>query len=133
MPEAALPNAVQYARKRTQTITWTDEDGIPVNLTGATLMGIIDRAGTESLITGTLTVTGATTGVFTWAYSAADVAEAGHYFVQFYARYSADSSLPEISYRHQWHVLPSFDFPFVSPSLSPSASVSPSASPSASS
>ena len=123
----ALANAVQYARKRTQTITWTDEDGVPVNLTSAALLGIIDRGGVESLITGTLTVTGAATGVFTWAYSAADVAEAGTFFVQFYARYSGGSELPEISYRHRWHVAPSFDFPFVSPSVSPSASPSASA------
>lgn len=127
-----LADAVQYSRKRVHTITWKDEDGIPVNLTGATLMGVIDRGGTQSLITGTLAITGATTGVFTWTYSAADVAQAGTFFVQFYARYSADSSQPEISYRTRWHVSPAFDFPFVSPSASPSASVSPSSSPSAS-
>lgn len=129
--EAELASAVQYATKRTQTITWTDEDGIPIVLTGATLYGVIDRRGIQALITGTLTVTGATTGVFTWTYSAADVAQAGTFFVQFYAKYSSGG--PELSYRTRWHVSPGFDFPFASPSVSPSASISPSASASASS
>jgi len=129
----ALASAVQYARKRIQTITWKDDADNAIDLTGATLIGIIERAGVQSLITGTLTLVTAASGIFSWTYSAADVATAGSHFVQFYARYASDSSKPEISYRTLWHVLPSFDFPFVSPSLSPSASISPSASASASS
>ena len=128
-----LADAVQYARKRTQTITWTDEDGNAIDLTGATLMAIIDRAGTQTLVSGTLTITAATSGVFTWAYSAADVAQAGTFSVQFYARYSSDASKPEKSFAHKWFVAPSFPFPFASESVSPSGSASPSASASASS
>lgn len=125
-----LAPALQYARKRSQTITWRDDDNAAIDLTGATLTGIIERGGTQTAITGTLTVTGASSGVFTWAYSAADVAEAGTFFVQFRAKYS--DSLSEFSYRTRWQVLPSFDFELVSASASPSASPSPSASASAS-
>jgi arabinogalactan endo-1,4-beta-galactosidase len=129
----AIPDGVQYSNKRVLTLTWTDQDGNAIDLTNATLMGAIYRAGGADLITGALAVTSASAGIFTWTPSAADVAEAGTFFVQFYARYSNDSSTPEISPRHRWLVTPSFAFPFVSPSLSPSASVSPSASASPSS
>ena len=40
----ALANAVQHARKRAQTITWKDEDDAAIDLTGATITGIIERA-----------------------------------------------------------------------------------------
>lgn len=127
--QAFIPDAVQYSRKRVLTLTWTDQDGIPIDLTAATLAGVIDRRGTHDYITGTLTVTGASTGTFTWTFSARDVATAGSFLVQFYARYASGG--PEISYRTAWRVLPSHEFAFVSPSMSPSASVSPSASESA--
>ncbi len=123
----ALANALQHARKRSQRITWQDEDQAAIDLTGATLTGIIERAGVQTAITGTLTLVTAASGIFSWAYSAADVAQAGSFFVQFRAKYSADS-LSEISYRTRWTVLPAFDFELVSPSTSPSASVSPSPS-----
>ena len=123
----ALANAIQHARKRSQQITWQDEDEAAIDLTGATLTGIIERSGVQTAITGTLTLVTAASGIFSWAYSSADVAQAGSFFVQFRAKYSADS-LSEISYRTKWTVLPAFDFELVSPSLSPSASVSPSPS-----
>ncbi len=123
----ALANALQHARKRSQRITWQDEDQAAIDLTGATLTGIIERSGVQTAITGTLTLVTAASGIFSWAYSAADVAQAGSFFVQFRAKYSADS-LSEISYRTRWTVLPAFDFELVSPSTSPSASVSPSPS-----
>ena len=125
----ALANALQHARKRSQRITWQDEDQAAIDLTGATLTGIIERAGVQTAITGTLTLVTAASGIFSWAYSAADVAQAGSFFVQFRAKYSADS-LSEISYRTRWTVLPAFDFELVSPSTSPSASPSASPSPS---
>ena len=128
----ALAAAVQHARKRAQTITWKDEDGTAINLTGATITGIIDRAGVQTAITGTLALVTAASGIFSWTYSAADVAQAGNWFVQFRAKYSSDT-LSEISYRTQWRVLPAFDFELVSASTSPSGSASPSASPSPSS
>jgi hypothetical protein len=123
--------AVQHARKRSLTITWKDEDGAAVNLTGATLTGIIERDGVQTSITGTLALVTAASGIFSWTFSAADVGQAGNWFAQFRAKYAADS-LSEISYRTQFKVAAAFDFelvsPSVSPSLSPSTSVSPSAS-----
>lgn len=127
-----LANAVQHSTKRVETITWEDEGGGAVDLTGSTLTGIIERAGVQTAITGTLTLVTAASGIFTWTKSAADVAQAGSFFVQFRAKYAADGK-SEISYRHKWVVLPSFDFELVSASTSPSASESPSASPSPSS
>ena len=50
----ALANAVQHARKRAQTITWKDEDDAAIDLTGATITGIIERAGVQTAITGAL-------------------------------------------------------------------------------
>ena len=128
----ALAPAVQHSRKRTQTITWKDDDGAAIDLTGATITGIVERAGVQTAITGTLTLVTAASGIFSWAFSAADVAQAGMFFVQFRAKYTS-GSLSEISYRTQWRVLPAFDFELVSASISPSGSASPSASPSASS
>jgi hypothetical protein len=124
-----LAKAVQYARKRSQTITWKDEDGAAINLTGAVLTGIIERDGVQTAITGTLALSVAASGIFTWAYSAADVAVPGTFYVWFRAKYASDS-LSEISYRTEWKVLPAGNFELVSASVSPSASASPSASPS---
>ena len=73
----SLAPAIQYARKRTQTITWKDDDGAAIDLTGATITGIIERAGVQTAITGTLSLVTAASGIFSWAFSAADVAQAG--------------------------------------------------------
>jgi hypothetical protein len=124
-----LANAIQYARKRSQTITWTDEDGTAINLTGATLRAIKwDRNENETSVTGTLTLVTAASGIFTWAYSEYDVATAGTFMVQFIANYPG--SLAELSYRTPWRVFESFNFPLVSASASPSISSSRSVSPS---
>ena len=128
----ALAPAVQHARKRLQTITWKDDDGSAIDLTGATITGIIERAGVQTTITGTFALVTAANGIFSWTFSAADVAQAGTFFVQFRAKYSSDNK-SEISYRTQWRVLPAFNFELVSASISPSGSSSPSASPSPSS
>lgn len=123
---ALLADAVQYARKRAQTITWTDKDGLPINLTNATLRARkADSDGAQTAVTGALSVTSGAAGQFTWAYSDEDVAEAGDYLVQFSA--AKGDGLLEISYQTRWRVLPSLDFELVSPSLSPSASASASA------
>ncbi len=123
----ALASVVQNARKRSQTITWTDDGGTAINLTNAVLYGVMwDKDNAERSITGTLALVTAASGIFSWTYSAADVATAGTYYVQFGAKYSDGTY--EISYRMQWHVYESFNFPWISPSLSPSASVSPSPS-----
>ena len=128
----ALAPAVQHARKRPQTITWKDDYGNAIDLSGATITGIVERNGVQTAITGTFALVTATSGIFSWTFSAADVAQAGTFFVQFRAKYSSDK-LSEISYRTQWRVLPAFDFELVSASVSPSRSGSPSASPSPSS
>jgi hypothetical protein len=84
----ALAAAVQGATRPSQVITWTRADGTAEDLTGATITGTIkDSAGTVRAITGTLTVTTAASGVFTWAYSSADVATDGNYTVQFTAAF----------------------------------------------
>ena len=128
----ALASAVQYARKRVQTITWKDDADNAIDLTGSVLYGIkIDSAGVQTAITGTLTIVTAASGIFSWTYSAYDVATAGAYLVQFRAKYTS-AGTSEITYRTAWRVLESFNFEFISPSLSPSASASPSGSASAS-
>ena len=125
---ANLADAIQPARKRSQTITWKDTNGGAINLTGAALTGIIHGDSGQRAITGTLALVTAASGIFSWTYSAADVAQAGTFFVQFRAKYS--DSLSEISYRTRWIVGEAFDFELISASTSPSASASPSASPS---
>lgn len=130
----SFPTCQQYSNKTTLQITWVRDDDTrtPVDLTGATLYGVIERrvaeATTRTLITGTLSLVTAASGIFSWAPSAADLSLAGTHMVQIYAKYSGG---PELSYRTPWRVLPSFEFPFASPSASPSASLSPSASASA--
>src|SRR3990167_5076484 len=107
----AITDGIQYSRKRTVTLTWEDEDGNSINGTGSTITGIVERNGVQSAITGTLTWATAASGIFDWVRSAADIAQAGTFFVQFRAKYSDGHS--EISYRHKWSVLPSFDFELV--------------------
>ena len=127
-----LPAAVQYSRQDTFQITWTadDDTATPIDLTAATLYGVVFKNGVQTSITGTLAVVTAASGIFSWAPSEADVADAGTFLVQFYAKYS--NGKPKLSSRFRWFVEPGLDFAFASPSLSPSASVSPSASASAS-
>jgi|SRR3990172_2408288 len=137
-----LAPAVQNARKRAQVITWKDDDDTAIDLTGSTLYGKI-RAGDNTVrsITGTLALTTATSGIFTWTYSVADLATPGAFQVQFMAVYASDD-LREKTYLSPWRVFESLDFTSPSasasaslspsPSLSPSASKSPSASASAS-
>ena len=86
-----LAAAVQGARRPAQVITWTDADGTAVNLTGATITGIIrNRAtGAARAVDGTLTVTTPAAGVFTWAYGTTDVGTAGLFDVQFNAAFGS--------------------------------------------
>ena len=87
-----LANAVQGATRPAQSITWTREGlNTPEPLTGATLTGKLRNCDTGAIraIAGTLTVTDGANGVFTWAYDAADVAEAGLFDVQFTAAFGS--------------------------------------------
>jgi hypothetical protein len=86
-----LAAAIAGANRPSQQITWLTSDGESVDLTGATITGRMRNKDTNATrdISGTLTVTDATSGVFVWAYSTADVQTAGGYAVQFTATYAA--------------------------------------------
>jgi hypothetical protein len=85
----ALADAVQGARHIAQQITWQDSAGDAIDLTDATITGKI-RDGTKTVrdIDGSLDITDATSGVFTWTYGADDVGTAGGHEVQFIATYT---------------------------------------------
>lgn len=104
-----LPSVVVGDRKRALTITWTDDNGVAIDLTGATLTGEIKNMSTsaEAAITGTLTIVTATSGIFTWARSAADVATAGLFRVRFAATYSGP--LDTKSFAAEWRVKDEFE------------------------
>ena len=101
----SIPNAVQTSRRPTLRITWQRTNGEYVDLTGATLSGTIQNKSTlaEAAISGTLTVVDALKGAFTWQFSAADVASAANYYVQFKALY-ADTTF-ELSVPESWEVV----------------------------
>lgn len=102
----ALASAVEGATHTPQRITWTDSDGDAVNLTGATLTGRLYNIdlGTTANIAGDLDLVTAASGIFDWAYDAADVESAGTYLVQFTATY-ADTTL-ERTLQAEWTVEP---------------------------
>lgn len=101
----ALQNAVQNDQYTAQLITWNAGSAVK-DLTGAVLTGTItDQAtNTTRAITGTLALVTAASGIFSWAYSAADTATLGDYYVQFTATYAADSKA-DSSFRTGWKVV----------------------------
>ena len=100
-----LPNRVEGGVRPAQALTWKREDGSAEDLTGATLTGSIrNRAtGETRAITGVLTVTDGPAGAFRWDISAADVAEAGRFDVQFTAAFAAGLT-PARTFVEQWVV-----------------------------
>lgn len=99
-----LADAVAGATLTAQTITWTDDDGTAKNLAGATITGRIvpQASGAARAATGVMAlVGGGTTGQFTWTYSAADVATAGKFYVQFKATIGA---VYDLSKKVEWVV-----------------------------
>lgn len=100
----ALENALEGARHTGQQITWSHDDESAHDLTGATITGTIRsvRTGVTQAITGTLALVTAASGIFTWAYSAADIAVADRYQVQFKADYGG--GLYDLSYWIDWLV-----------------------------
>lgn len=104
----ALAAAVQGARRPSQTITWTDENGTALDLSGATITARIRNttANTTVASDGTFTVVTAASGIFRWDYSAADVATAGSYEVQFTATY-VSAPTPARTILAPWVVLAS--------------------------
>lgn len=102
----ALADAVQGARRPSQTITWADGDGAPVDLTGATITARIRGTAPASAARaadGSFVITSAAGGVFRWDYGVADVATAGRYQVQFTAVFGAGPS-PARTVRADWRV-----------------------------
>ena len=100
----ALQTAIVGARHTGQTITWTRTDGTAQNLTGATLTGTIRNftTGVVTAIAGTLTIVTPTSGIFTWAFAAGDLA-LGRYEVQFKADYGG--GLYDLSFPEPWWVM----------------------------
>jgi len=100
----ALADAVASALRPAQEITWTRADGTTENLTGATLSGVIksNTTGVVRAIAGSLALTDAANGVFTWTYVAADVV-AGSYVVQFTATFGAGLT-PAKTFDSEWTV-----------------------------
>lgn len=84
-----LADAIEGARRPSQTITWADDAGTPLDLTGAVITARIRNrsSSTVAASTGTFAITDAANGVFRWDYSADDVATAGRYEVQFTATF----------------------------------------------
>lgn len=105
----ALANAVEGARHTAQQITWQDENGTAVNLTGATITGYkkANSDGTITALDGTLTLVTAASGVFSWAYGAVDVGTVGKYKVQFIATYS--DTTKDKTLHHDWEVVDGYD------------------------
>lgn len=87
----ALAAAVQGARRPAQTITWTDDNGVALDLSGATITARIRNTTSNQVVAsdGAFVVVTAASGVFRWDYSAADVATAGEFEVQFTATYGS--------------------------------------------
>jgi hypothetical protein len=100
----ALLKAVVGATHTGQIITWIEQGSSEAHvLTGATLTGRIEDAnGTARAITGVLALVDAANGVFSWAYSAADVVEEGLFKVQFKAAFSGGKY--DLTFYQDWIV-----------------------------
>ena len=98
-----LPRAIEGARYTGAQIIWSQDDGTVQNLSGATITGTIeDKDGTSRSITGTLALVTPASGIFSWAYSVADVGTVGRFLVQFKADYGGE--LYDLSYPEVWVV-----------------------------
>lgn len=82
---------VYGANHPTYTITWTDEAGTAVNLTGATITGRIKNTltGSAAALTGTLALVTAASGIFSYIPSSTDTSRdaSKHYVLQFIATF----------------------------------------------
>lgn len=90
----ALARAIKGADYRGQQITWKDEEGNALDLTGATITAKIRRAAGETAVSsdGTFSLVTASSGIFSWEYgTAVDLAESGEFEIQFTATYGASS------------------------------------------
>lgn len=99
-----LDDGVQGSVAPSYVILWANSDDVPINLTGATLSGTIrDAAGTVRAIAGDLVITDAEAGAFRWDFAPADVADAGHFTVQFVATLPVGPS-PALSKKAGWTI-----------------------------
>lgn len=100
-----LAAAVAGAKRPSQVVTWADDDGIPLDLTGATITARIKNKSTGAAANsdGTFTVTNADTGEFRWDYGTADVAADGNYEVQFTASFGT-APTPARTIKANWQV-----------------------------
>jgi len=80
---------VQGATHTALQITFLDEDGTAYDLTGATMSARIKNRGTgvAAAATGTFALVTASSGIFSYRPSAADVLTDGTYQIQFIATY----------------------------------------------
>lgn len=101
----ALADAIQGAKRPSQLITWTDQDGNAVDLTGATITARIRNTATGLTVAadGTFTLTNASLGVFRWDYGTTDVTTAGFHRVTFTAAY-ATGTTPARTLSEKWTV-----------------------------
>ena len=86
----ALSKAVQGSNHTAQEITWQEETSLDaVGLTNATITAKMRPRldGDIRAVTGTLAVTDATAGIFTWTYGTTDIETAGEFDVQFFATF----------------------------------------------
>lgn len=103
--EFVLAAAIQGALRPAQQIVWLDGEGVALNLTGATITGVIRNQTSlvARAVAGTLAVTDAAAGTFTWTYNAADVASAGTFDVQFTAAFGS-APTPARTFAATWVV-----------------------------
>lgn len=101
----ALADAIQGAKRPSQLITWLDQDGDPVDLTGATITARIRNTATGATVAadGTFVLTSASLGVFRWDYGTTDVATAGFFKVTLNAAYGNDPT-PGRTLSEKWTV-----------------------------
>ena len=100
-----LEASVQGSTANPPLITWDKSDGTVQNLTGYTITGrlySIERR-TSRAMTGTCSIIDASTGVFQWNRTIADLADVGMFEVQFIG---TAAGVPNITYSSYWQVLP---------------------------
>ena len=105
-----LSKAIQGSNHTVQQITWKDERGNAVDLTGATITGKKhphNDASSVVAVDGTLALVTATSGIFSWAYGSVDVGTAGSFVVQFIATF-ADTT-KEKSFKEEFKVEDALD------------------------
>jgi hypothetical protein len=102
----ALPNAVQGGKRPSPLITWSDDDGDAIDLSGATITARLMDANTGMVrdADGTFTITDAAGGVFRWDLGTTDVGTAGTFQVQFIATFGSNPT-PAKTFLARWRVL----------------------------